>query len=231
MLQLKLQEILNNSLKEIDHKQCALMFTGGLDSVLLAYLMRRYGIRVTAITVQFEEFNLRTVFSGIKAARHMQLSHQILYVTLKEFLSTFPLLQGVVNKPIWDLDLTLAYAALKKYDITVAGRIFVSGMGSDQWLGNIPFKKDSIDEEAHHQVAATLGYKFIFPFLSPEVKLFSKQIPFEQKQNKKLIRDLIPDNYLRFIENNNPQRREIQIPSYVRQILIRMYGRCCFGDV
>ncbi len=182
-----LQKILKEPLKEVEGRECALMFTGGFDSVLLALLLQQCKAKVTAVTVQFDNFNPRTIKEATETAYKMGLTHHILPVTLKEFLKVFPVLSKLLYRPVLDLDLVVVYAALKKYDRQIAGRIFVSGMGSDQYLGSTPFKQDVIDEETHQQAAKMQGCKFIFPFLSKKLKDFSQQVSPELKRNKKLF--------------------------------------------
>ena len=229
MIRLIMREVLEKTLKEalkkVEGKRCALMFTGGFDSVLLALFMRQCGAQMTAMTVQFENFNPRTISEATLTAQKMGLDHHILYVTLKEFLLAFKSLPLIIYKPIFDLDLAVAYAALKKYDTSIAGKIIVSGMGSDQWFGNIPFKKDAIDEEIHQQAAKDQGCKFIFPYLSNEMKLLSEKLSSEEKKDKKLLRELVPEESKKLVtELGITKRPEIQIPSQVRQLLIRIYG-------
>lgn len=199
------------------------MFSGGFDSMLMALLMRRYGARVTAVTVRFEDFNPFTVAEAALLAQRMSLPHHILHVTLPEFLSAFGLLPSLIDKPIWDLDLALVHAAFRKYDPKSAGKIFVSGMGSDQWFGDRAFEQAVIDEDAHYRVARAYGYRFIFPFLSEQMRILSRQLPAAAKKDKELLREIAADDYRSLIPRRRG-RREIQVPAEVRRLLIRIYS-------
>ena len=199
------------------------MFSGGFDSTLMARLAQRCGARVTAVTVRFEDFNPLTVAQSALLAQRMGLPHHVLHVTLPEFLSAFGSLASLLNKPLADLDLVLVYAAFKKYDPKVGGKIFISGMGSDQWFGDKALEQAAIDEEAHHKVAKAHGYKFVFPFLSTSMLALSQQIPADLKKNKKLLRKLVAGAD-RDLLSGLGGRREIQVPEKVRHLLGKVCG-------
>lgn len=218
-----IQKILKASLGELSGGQCALMFSGGFDSMLMALLAQRCGARVTAVMVCFDDFNPITVAEATSLAQKMGLAQHILHVTLPEFLSAFKSLPSLTDRPISDLDLVLIHAAFKKYDSKIAGKIFVSGMGSDQWFGDRAFEQDAMDEGAHHQLAKIHEYRFIFPFLSNEVKVLSQQLPAFAKKDKKLLRDMVSDEYKRLIPKRSGDR-EIQVPIEVRRLLVRIYS-------
>ncbi len=208
------------------------MFSGGFDSMLVALLAQRYGARVTAVTVRFDDFNPLTVAEASLLARKMDLSYHILHVTLPEFLFAFGSLAALTDEPLLDLDLVLVHAAFKKYDPQTGGKIFISGMGSDQWFGDEALKgkaKDlkarldqaAVNRDVHHKVARAHGYKFIFPFLSTSMLVLSQQIPSAMKKNKKLLRTLVDG--IDLTEHRSP-RREIQVPPQVRHLLVKVYG-------
>lgn len=211
------------------------MFSGGFDSMLMALLARRWGAKLTAVTVQFEGFNPRTVAQASLLARRMKLPHHILDVSLSEFLSSYLSLVALMGKPPDDLDLVLVDAALKKYDPRIAGKIFISGMGSDQWFGNDALKvkyKDikkhlarAVDDrEIHCKVARVHGLKFIFPFLSTPMLALAQQIPPVMKKDKKLLRQLVTGADMDLLSGFGGSR-EIQVPSRVRHLLLKVYSK------
>jgi asparagine synthetase B (glutamine-hydrolysing) len=210
----------------------ALMFSGGFDSMLTALLVQGWGARVTAVTVRFDDFNPLTVAQASLLAGQLGLPHHIIHVTLLEFLSAFESLGALFDKPLSDLDLVLVYAALKKYDPRIGGKIFISGMGSDQWFGNESLKgrgqdlKDRLDQaaldmDAHHKVAGVHGLKFVFPFLSASILELSQHVPAALKKDKKLLRGLVDGPVL--IEHRT-RGREMQVPPQVRQLLVKVCG-------
>ncbi len=225
------QQALESAIGPVAGAHRGVMFTGGFDSLLICLLAQRCGAKVTAVTVQFEDYNPLTVQGAIKAAQEMEIAHHIINVKAVEFLSAFEFLAGVTDEPLLDLDLALVYAALKKYDHRIAGDVFIAGMGSDQWFGNEaldPKPKDFqtrldlafADVAAHQKVAQTHGCKLIFPFLSEQMLALSRSIPADMKKDKNMLRALA-------VANKIPHRgakTEIQIPNVMRQIVVKAYG-------
>lgn len=209
------------------------MFSGGFDSLLIALLAQRYGARVTAVTVRFDDFNPFTVAEATLLAHKMGIQHHIIHVTLSEFLLAFGSLAVLIDNPLLDLDLVVVYAALKKYDPRMGGKTFISGMGSDQWFGDEALKGKSkdlkirldqaaVDTDVHHKVAKAHGYKFIFPFLSMPMLTLSQQIPIDLKKNKKLLREFV-DRANQELLFDRGTKREIQVPAQVRHLLMKVY--------
>jgi asparagine synthetase B (glutamine-hydrolysing) len=209
----------------------AVMFSGGFDSMLIGLLAKQCGAQVTAVTIQFDNFNPLTVAGAIQLAHKAGITHHILCVKAVEFLSAFEELAGITDEPILDLDLGVVYAAFKKYDPRIAGKVFISGMGSDQWFGNEALEVrpgglvarldyQMADEDAHQRVAAVGGCKFIFPFLSKSMLALSQSVPAAMKKDKKLLRALAIANMI----PHGGNRSEVQIPPLMRYILIKTYG-------
>ncbi|MDP2653372.1 MAG: asparagine synthase-related protein [Candidatus Omnitrophota bacterium] len=231
-ISLAVQQILEDVMGNIAGELRAVMFTGGFDSMLLASLAQRCGAQVAAVTVRFDDFNPLTVAAASQSANKLGLGHHILQVKIVEFLSAFEELAGITDEPVLDLDLAIVYAAFKKYDHRIGGDVFISGMGSDQWFGPVSSRMAKfrglaarldwamVDEGAHQRVAQAHGCKFIFPFLSRPMLALSQSIPAAMKEDKKLLRTLgvakaIPDR---------GARSEVQVPTSIRHILIKMYG-------
>ncbi len=225
------QQTLESIIGDVAGAHRAVMFTGGFDSMLMASLVRHCGAEVTAVTIQFGDYNSKTVAGSMQMVNRMGIAHHILQVKEAEFLSAFETLAGLTHEPLLDLDLAVVYAALKKYDRSIAGDILISGMGSDQWFGNEALDANFgglaarmnfqiLAEEAHQLVAQTHRCRFIFPFLSKSMLALSQQIPAEMKQDKKLLRTLA-------MARTIPQwdiESEVQVPSLMRHVLVRTYG-------
>lgn len=213
---------LHASLRKLTGVRCVLLFSGGFDSILLAVLARRYGVRVTAVTVRFEDFNPQTVAEAVSQAQRMGLPHHIIHVTLAEFLAAFKSLPLLTDRPICDLDLVLVHAAFRKYNPKIAGKVFISAMGSDQWFGDRAFEQAAVDEDAHHQVARADGYRFLFPFLTEQMRVLSGQLPAALKKNKNVLRRMLPDDRQELFSGRTG-KREIQVPINVRRLLLWIY--------
>lgn len=225
------QQTLEAAMGNLVGSHRAVMFSGGFDSMLIGLLSKQCGAQVTAVTVQFDDFNLLTVAESIQFSNKVGIPHHIIHVKAIEFLSAFEALAGITDEPLLDLDLAVVYAAFKKYDSRIAGDVFISGMGSDQWFGNEALEArpggiaarleyQMADEDVHQRVAQAHGCQFVFPFLSNPMLTLSQSVPSAMKKDKKLLRALA-------IANMIPHRgtsTEAQVPPLMRHILIKMYG-------
>jgi len=225
------QETLVAAMGNMAGQRRSVMFSGGFDSMLLALLAKQGGAQITAVTVQFDGFNPLTVTESVKFAHDAGIAHHIIHVKAVEFLSAFEVLSGITDEPLLDLELAIVYAALKNYNSRIAGDVFLSGMGCDQWFGKMALQARpedfavrldwaNVNEDAHHRVAQTFGFKFIFPFLSESMLTLSQSIPPAMKEDKKLLRALAVSNTIPY----RGARSEEQTPSLIRHILIKMYG-------
>lgn len=225
------QQTLESVMGSMSGARRAVMFSGGFDSMLIACLAQRGKAQVTAVTVQFDDFNPLTVAGAVRFADKIGIAHHVLHVKAGEFLSAFEDLAGLTDEPLLDLDLGVVYAAFKKYDPRIAGEVFISGMGSDQWFGNEALKLEKgggaarldwtmVDEEAHQRAAQTCGCKFVFPFLSSPMLALSQVIPATMKKDKKLLRALAAANTIL----DRGDRSEAQIPPLMRHIFVKAYG-------
>jgi len=203
----RVRQTVHDSMENLEGQRRAVMFTGGFDSTFIALLAQQSGAKVTAITVQFDKFNVATVRDAVQAADALGMTRHVINVTTAEFIAAFEAL-------------------------TDAGDVFLSGMGSDHWYGNIALEERSggfqakVDwavnnSEAHQRVAQLFGYRFIFPFLSKSMLELSLIIPDDLKKNKKLLRALA-------VVNSLPARgakTELQIPELMKRALIKVFGR------
>lgn len=226
------QQALESAMGHMAGDRRSVMFTGGFDSLLVACLAQRCGAQVTAVTVQFDDFNPLTVAGSIQIANKAGIAHHILYVKAVEFLSAFEELAGITDEPVLDLDLGVVYAALKKYDHKIGGNVFISGMGSDQWFGNEALKagpgglaarldRAMVDQDAHQRTAQAHGCRFVFPFLSKPMLALSQSVPAAMKKDKKLLRALAVANTIPHRGNTS----EAQVPGLMRHIFVKTYGQ------
>lgn len=219
-------------MRAVSQKRCCVMLSGGFDSMLMVLLAKRLGASVEAVTIKFEDFNLSTVRDAIVLAKRLRLPHVILEVSLTEFLSSFQANISVTDEPSLDMEMALVHAAFKKYQGSFRKSIFISGMGSDQWLGDLAMEErfgglqQRLDrwwnnKDAHQRVANLFGHRFIFPFITKELIALSLQIPTELKKGKQMLRMLAP---AKLVVSSPAGYREQQIPDAVRAVLVRAYG-------
>lgn len=229
---LALKETLVFAMGQLKGKRRTVMFSGGFDSILMVLLARNYGATVNALTIQFEDFNLMTVKDAVQLAQKLDISHSILRVSFSEFISSFQVAAKITHEPLLDLDLALVHAAFKKYRSKISKQVFISGMGSDQWLGNIALEPEygSLQQRfdmtmqyssAHHQIAKLFGHQFIFPYLSSSIVALSMSMSRPMKKNKKILRALAAGFNLESVDSRH---RELQIPESVRRLLVKAYA-------
>ena len=226
-----LEKTLLSSMGSLKGLPRTMMFSGGFDSTLMVLLARRYGAQVKAVTIQFDKFNPMTVGGAVSLAKKLGLSHQVLHVTAKEFLNSFELVSQITEEPLLDLDLALVNAVFKKYHQQRGKEVFISGMGSDQWFGNMALEPEYgglqtrldtglLNKKAHDQVAELYGNRFIFPFLSAPMLALSLRLTDDMKDDKKLLRTLADGNGL------NPQHgREEQVPGMMRKVVVKAFAQ------
>ena len=225
------QQTLEAAIGPVAGTRRAVMFTGGFDSLLICLLAQRCGAKVTAVTIRFDDFNPLTVQGAVDCAHKVGIEHHIIHVKAVEFLSAVEALANITDEPVLDLDLAIVYAALKKYDCRIAGNLIISGMGSDQWFGDIALEAKRggiavrldwavVDEAAHQRVAQDHGCKFIFPFLSKPMLALSQSIPAVMKKDKNLLRALAVVNTI----PHRGARTEIQVPNLMRRTVVKVYG-------
>jgi len=226
-----IQQTLVASMGNLDGTLRAVMFSGGFDSMMIACLAAQCGAQVTAVTVQFDEFNPLTVAGAVQFAQKAGLDHLVLHVKAVEFLSAVEELAGLTDEPVLDLDLAVVHAALKKYDVSIGGDVFISGMGSDQWFGDEALKPRPgglaarldwalVDVDAHQRSAQAHSCNFVFPFLTGTMLTLAQSVPDELKKDKKLLREMA-------VANTFPQRgvrSEAQIPELMKHVLVKTYG-------
>lgn len=225
------QQTLEAAIGNVTNLRRAVMFSGGFDSMLIASLAQQAKAQVAAVTIQFDDFNPLTVAGAIECADKLGIDLHIIHVKVSEFLSAFEALSGVTDEPLLDLDLGVVYAAFKKYEPATAGDFFISGMGADQWFGDIALEQSPgglaarldwamLDEHAHQQVAQTHGYRFFAPFLSLPMLALAQYVPDDMKRDKNLLRALAMAKTI----PHRGSRNEEQIPPFVRRIFIKTYG-------
>ncbi len=219
------------SMGPLKGKKRTIMLSGGFDSMLLALLARQQGAVVSALTVQFESFNLKTVRRAVLLAKRLGLPHRVISVTVKEFLSGFASATVLTDEPLLDLDLALVEAALRKCSAKDAGEVLVSGMGSDEWFGDLSLNRPKdlqqkfnitrLHLQAHERCAKKYKRRFIAPFLSDRMIHLSLQLTEAMRKDKQLLRALAPNAKV-FLPPASA--REDQVPDPARAVVVQVYG-------
>ncbi|MEI7999436.1 MAG: hypothetical protein WCH62_08030, partial [Candidatus Omnitrophota bacterium] len=74
-LSLEVQAALVAAMGEMVGENRAIMFSGGFDSMLIGLLAQHCGAKVSAITVQFDDFNLLTVAGAVEFSKKAGIMH------------------------------------------------------------------------------------------------------------------------------------------------------------
>ena len=206
----RLHEGLSNSLgRELEGlKEVAVLFSGGVDSALLAQLVSKEHFPPTLYSIGFEGSN-DIVWSG-EAAGLMNLPIEQSVIHKEDIEAAIQVLVREINMidPKWMavfIPLYLGFASVKE-------DVVVMGQGADEVFGGYmkyreagPGKAEEMmaqdireilegEGEFYHRVARHHGKRLILPFLDPQVIALGKELPYERKineaSNKLVVRGL-----------------------------------------
>lgn len=202
-----LEKILRQSIKKClgSKKQVAIIFSGGLDSSLVAYLAHQTSIKVTAFTVGLENSNDIQFVNSIK--KKLPFKTVIKVVSKKEIEKTLPkvnklLIKAGVEPNLMQLSLAtglfLAAQEIKKAHLALA----LSGQGADKLFAGfwrytqIPLNKINsecqkefhkvaqIDRKRQSAIANNFRLTFKYPYLDPKFIKNALNVPPRLKIKK-----------------------------------------------
>ncbi len=209
----ELHELLSNCLERELGKpgslnEAAILFSGGVDSALLAHIVNREFFPPKLYSVGFEGSN-DIVWSG-EAADLMGLPIEHNIIHREDIETAIQVLASEINmtNPKWMavfIPLYLGLASIKEDTV-------IMGQGADEVFGGYrkyreagPGKAEDMmardiseiiegEAEFYHGVAGYHGKRLILPFLDPEIIVMGKKLPYERKidgrGNKLVVRDL-----------------------------------------
>lgn len=218
---LKLKFLLEKSLAEIKRKKIILLFSGGLDSTVLARMMQMQKIKFVAVT------------AGTKKSRDVKfakLAAKKMGFPLKTILLNEKLAKESAIKAVKILrDANPVFVSIAIPEIAVLEKIkkkgvIVTGLGSDEIFAGYNSHQEAFERGASavqneckkrvHQVkkdikrdktiAKYYGKEIFFPFLDKRIVNFGLKLPVEmkisEKERKVILRRLA---------------KEISIPEYI----------------
>ncbi|MBL8013021.1 MAG: hypothetical protein JNN05_04160 [Candidatus Omnitrophica bacterium] len=133
-LRLDLDNCLKYTVRRTLMKPAGVMLSGGFDSSMLCRLAQLYQTRVKTFTIGSQEYNQETLGQGMRMSQVLGTEHEILNVTVKEYLAAVPVTLRLMDEPILDLDTAVIYPALRKLPQEM--KFLLHGFGSDQLIGN-----------------------------------------------------------------------------------------------
>jgi len=238
----ELKEAIETSVKEetAEFKKVGVLFSGGIDSSVLAMLCKKLGKEVTLYSVFMENshdekytlkaaemLNLKIVYQEINIAELEALLSELLRIAeIKDYLSL-------------SIKLT-TYAALKLASKR-SEKLVLSGQGADELFGGYAryleikdkqklqetLKKDfeKIKREEDEKLANHLGMKISFPYMNEKVSKLAFAIPVDMKIKngcrKAILREVGKEIKLpEFIVNK--EKKAMQYSSGVEKALRRI---------
>ncbi|MEM0372611.1 MAG: diphthine--ammonia ligase [archaeon] len=202
-MQNELKKLLATSLPK---EHAALLFSGGVDSTILAKLMKDKGVSFEAITVGGERSS--DVENARKAAKTLGIKLHVKTISKKEVEKKIPELITVIGEinPVKTgvgLVKLIALEEAKKHGFVCA----VTGSGADELFAGYARMRENTQEQCKKlaenyfkdndylfKIADHAGVKLILPFMKKEVADFALSLPLEhkvdEKANKVILRKL-----------------------------------------
>lgn len=181
-------------------KRTAILFTGGLDSTILAILARSKEPVLVFGAVDSPEcrnYNRTSIKLCNKISNQLGLKLRLITITRQDYLNQMVRCLKLSDQTPFDTDLPAASFILKTLHTSGITSV-LSGMGSDE-VFNLPKKplQNFIDEQArtalinHQKVAKEWKIKFKCPYLSPEIVQYSYRTPIRIRRNKQPLWNIL----------------------------------------
>jgi asparagine synthase (glutamine-hydrolysing) len=194
----------------MDMDTVAVLFSGGLDSSLLVYLIKHHVENVNIILYAVGTKDSQDIRNSHSAADLLEMKPRNIIIDSQDILSSIPILSRIIEtthpvKLSYELPLYLGMAQVKEKNI-------VSGQGADELFGGysrylkmtqeeleFELEKDyetlvSQDIEMNHKVALHFDLTLITPYLDEAVVKSAQDIPLRYKvsdgQRKIILREV-----------------------------------------
>jgi len=185
------------------NKKVGLLFSGGIDSLALAFYLKKLNYNFTCYTVGVEDS--KDIEVAKKLASELQLKHKVKVFSVKEIEKTLKKVVPILRttSPV-DVSVGLTTYLASKF---AKEKIVISGLGSDEIFGGYSRHKDSKDlnedlrlglDRAYNgdlvrdvTIAKSLGKEIFTPFLDKDLVSYALTIPSSKKINSKGVNKLI----------------------------------------
>ncbi len=170
----------------VPHDDCALAFSGGLDSGLIAYVLREKGFHLTLYTVGSEKS--KDVLNAEESARLLNMTLKVLPLTEKDVVEAIGFLKKLDSDitPV-EISFEIPLYIVCKYS---KEKSIITGQGSDELFGGYlkylktPEKmKDDLEKlltvtlPREKRIAAHFDKNLITPYLSKDFIDFARKVP------------------------------------------------------
>lgn len=178
----------------------AILFTGGLDSTLLAMLAREHKplLVFAAVTAgECARYNTSSITISRKIAALLGLRLLVVKISKNDYLRAFPRVVRLMPQPLIDTDLAAVDHLFKQLK-TIGIKTLVSGMGSDE-IFRLPkpqlqlFLKNKARSHVrmHQRIAARYTMTFHCPYLSPALIRYATTTPLSKRKNKQPLMHIL----------------------------------------
>lgn len=194
--------------KGIDH--VGILFSGGLDSSLIAAICKKHNINFTCYTVGFQDGNMdepEDIKHAKKVAEFLNLNEEEFKFKIfniegaaEIIKKTAGILKTIPENPDINQNVNMGVASVEvaAYSISNNEKFFFSGLGSEElFAGYERHKITPTNEECYNGlvkmynrdllrdsiVAKALGFRFLTPFLDEKLIKYSLAIPIQHKIN------------------------------------------------
>lgn len=189
----KLADSLRRSVKELHPESIAIPFSGGLDSSVIAFLIKEHGPKLYVVSVG-DSHDLK---SALSSSEILGLELSVVSVTEDRIESSIPSLARLINSTeplVLSFELPLYFVAESCRE-----RMIISGQGADELFGGyarylkMSYKhlREALERDLNillnegilreRSIARHFGKELFYPFLTECVIEFAKTIPAELK--------------------------------------------------
>lgn len=206
-----LKKPLQDSIKKrIPNKRFGLFFSGGIDSSLIAFLLKKNNSDFICYTVGFS--GSKDIEYSKKVAEYYNFNHKIKEITLDEAGTLFKQIAKILDKELNIINLGVASVELSAIELAKKDNIniFFSGLGSEEIFAGYNRHEKSLninqecffglktmydrDFKREYLISKKLNVKLLTPFLDPlliyESMKISGFLKIKQPYKKYILRKL-----------------------------------------
>ena len=201
---------IEKKLEPTNGQEISIALSGGVDSTLMLYLLRKTkpDVKINALSIKFAN-SIDETSAASKIAEKYNADHHVIH--LENYLSELPKAISIIKLPFWDLHW---YYVVKKSQ--TMSKILVSGDGGDELFAGYTFRYKkflsltSENSSPHEKVKAYLECHERDRVPDQE-NIFNQKCQFSWNS--------IHDTLLSFFDNNLPRLEQVYLADYNGKLL------------